>query len=130
MRRIAAHYLCLLSDNPLKMHYIETGGRGEVKAVLPLEQEMEAVSFFSGILFVTDAGLSYSPSFLLEEFQKLQLEYPSLSAFQVMEKSGCLLSNPQEKPVAVDVFLLDGLDLSSPKFRADDGRRYGHIQRL
>lgn len=131
MKRVAAHYLHIYSgEQPKALHYIELDNEGRFRGCFPLEREIESVSFYNGILFMTERNKALAASFLLKEFQGFQQASPAFTAFQVMDLSGYLLLDPNDSPAVVDLFLLDGLDLSSPKFRTNDGRCYGHIQRL
>lgn len=131
MIRIAAHFIHLYPGmEPKRIHYVELDNAHIFKGCYRLEQEVESAAFYNGILFVTKRSMSLSPSFLLEEFRSLQKANPSLSAFQIISLSGYMIKNPEEYGQPVDVFILDGLDLSSPEFRTDDGRSYGYIQRL
>jgi len=131
MRRIAAHRIFPSDNHSLQgVHYLEVDEQNMLGGIYRLESESEAISFFNGTLFLTDASLSLSPLQLLEKFQQLQKEKPSLSAYQIMEVSGLVVNNPLQFAKPVDVFILDRVNLPSSKFRADNGSGYGHIQRL
>ncbi len=127
MKRFSAHYIYLSPGVLQKAHYIELSDDDVFVACNPLEQEIEAVSFYNGILFLVEKSKSPSPQHLLADLQQIQLCHPGESAFKVLELSPYIKFNPAT-PVAV--FHLDGLNLSSPEFSANDGRGQGYIQRL
>jgi hypothetical protein len=102
-----------------KSHYLELDDRGILVDCRPLRQEMEAVSFYNGILFLADEETIRDTARLHFDLQRLQQLHPASSAFEILELSGCLL---QDDALPAGVFQIDGLDLSSPEF-SSGGRR-------
>ena len=131
MRKIAAHYIRLLSGElPKRLHYLILTDDGAFCDCQALVQEIESVPFYNGILFCTYQKNDITPSSLLHEFRQIQAEHPDMTAFQVMDLSKLLIADITVYRQPVDVFVLDGLDLTSPKFSTNNGSCNCHIQRL
>jgi hypothetical protein len=127
MIRFAAHYICLSSSLVLKKHYLELDDRNIPVECRPLQQEIEAVSFYNGILFLAEQGKIQSPPLLLAEIRQLQQIHPASSAFEILELSTCLLQN-KTHPAAV--FLIEGLNLFAPEFSRSKGGNNISIRQL
>ena len=131
MRKVAAHYLHLFPGSVLTgLYYLTLNNEGFYCGHEELKCEIESVTFYNGILFLIEKELDASPASILSELHCLQRQNPVLSAFQIIDLSGYAVQDILNCRKAVDIILLDGLDLSSPKFCTDDGCCYGHIQRL
>jgi hypothetical protein len=104
MKRFAAHYIFYPAGKPRKLHYIELDDQNCVRTVEPLNAEIAATAFYSGIIIVTNTDVPENARGL----NKIRL-------------------NP-DKPVKL--YLLSGTDLSATELSAGDGCSHCHIQRL
>lgn len=50
MKRFASHYLRLVNGDFLKLHIVEIGEEGFVVRFFPLTEEVESVSWLSGVI--------------------------------------------------------------------------------
>ncbi len=100
MRRLAAHYIYISPKIILKRHCVELDDDSRIVSIFPLEAEVENTIFYNGILFFTNKGNDINPGFYSKE------------------------------ALPVDVFLLEGIDLSSPEFSTNNSSGNGPIQRL
>ncbi len=131
MKKYAAHYIHLCFGTTYKgLYHIILNDSDIFMFCEKLEQEIESVSFYNGILFLIPQYREMSPELLLKEFQELQKKNPSMSAFQIMDLSGYFPKKTTINNFPVDVFYISDLDLSSPKFCTDNGCCYGYIERL
>jgi hypothetical protein len=113
MKRFAAHYIYLSPRRILKSHYLELDGRGVFVDCRPLRQEAEAISFYNGVLFLTEREQYCDSGRLLSVLQQLQQQYSNITAFEILELSGCLL---QDYTLPASVYQIDGLTLACPAF--------------
>ncbi|MDR1119856.1 MAG: hypothetical protein LBM08_02950 [Dysgonamonadaceae bacterium] len=113
MKRFAAHYIYLSPRRILKSHYLELDRRGVLVDCQPLRQEAEAISFYNGVLFLTERERYCDSGRLLSVLQQLQRQYSNVTAFEILELSGCLL---QDYMLSASIYQINGLNLACPAF--------------
>jgi hypothetical protein len=117
MKRFAAHYICLSPRRIFKGHYLELDNRGTFVDCYPLRQEAEAISFYNGVLFLTEREPHGDAVRLLSGLQQLQQQYSHATVFEILELSGCLL---RDYKLPASIYQIDGLDLANPVFKANN----------
>ncbi|MDR0505954.1 MAG: hypothetical protein LBH32_03930 [Dysgonamonadaceae bacterium] len=125
MKSFAAHYIYLPVCKIYKLHLITIDDSNRLKTICPLEKETAGIAFFNGVIIVLNKN-DYSTANELINILNGKY-YPEVSIFELLArlplKEICLGSS-------VALYHLDGIDLSSAKFRADNSRSNCHIQRL
>ena len=127
MKRLSAHYIAFPVQKIHKLHYIELDDQMQLKSINPLTNEIAGTSFYNGVLLVVNAA-SFPPH---KEFNSIWesfcTQFPEAAFSEFMEY---LQLEEITEGDRVTIYHLDGIDLLSPKLRANNSCGNCHIQRL
>ncbi|MDR2086555.1 MAG: hypothetical protein LBP72_05210 [Dysgonamonadaceae bacterium] len=124
MKRFAAHYLVMPPNRLYKLYGIELDDNRKFETIYPLKQETAVTVFLNGVLLAVNENTSPELPATVEKRLK---QYPATTLFELLDYLSL------EKITAgtpVNLYHLNGFDLSAAKFRADNGRSNGYIQRI
>ncbi len=121
MKRYAAHYTLLFPNQILKQHYIELNEKNQITVVAPLTEEIAGTVFYDGIIFP-------SPIEHLD-FNNIigELGYFPTKIAQYLFELGIIASI---ETFPVFIYILSGVDFSSPEFGTNNRGRDCDIERL
>jgi hypothetical protein len=127
MKRFAAHYIFLPTNRLYKLYRIDLGENRQLEALYPLEQETASTVFLNGVILAVNENTFRSDDELYLIMENCLRRYPGITLFELLERlilKEITVGNP------VNLYHLDGIDLLTAKFRADNTCRDCHIQRI
>jgi hypothetical protein len=127
MKRFAAHYIFLPINHLYKLHLIESDENRNLKALCRLNQELAATEFFNGVILAVNKNTFPSDNELLLIMEDCLHQYPGITFFELLKRLALKeidVGNP------VNLYHLDGIDLSTMKFRAGNSCRDCSVRQI
>lgn len=125
VRRIAAHYIYIPNKEPYKLHYIEVSEINNLNNIIPLKNEIAGTSFYNGVILVLKED--YLPEQLTSLLTQLISKSPNQYVFPILNQ--CQFNEVSIND-SIHLYILNGIDLLSTKFRTSNSSGHCHIQRL
>jgi hypothetical protein len=125
MKRIASHYIFFPPDEAFKLHYIELDDNDRFQGIFPLNKEIAQTSFYNGILLPFKQEISIEC--LMQILKTEEQANPEKTIFQLLGNRNFPEIRKNDR---VFLYLLNGIDLLTAKFRTGNGCGDSYIQRL
>ena len=128
MKRIAAHLVCFASQSLYRMSYAELSDDYRLLGVYPLQEEIAGTQFVNGAVLLVPKKQYPSVDEVAAKAESLINSGRTLPLAGLLNEFGLI-----DAPVmgeAYHVLHLDGLNLSSSEFGANNGGGNRHVQRL
>ena len=128
MKRIAAHLVCFAPQTLYRMSYAELSDDYCLVGIYPLQEEIAGTQFVSGAVLLIPQKLYPSACEAAAKVKSLINSSLTLALAELLNELG--LVNAPAMGEAYHVLHLDGLNLSSSEFGANNGGGNCHVQRL